>query len=135
MFEIVTPEERLRVRRDQKERVVWKMEEPITGDADAISVGRAFSELDSLYSEGFITAEPEADLSPYGLDRPYMELTLQVGGRDDVPEERISLLIGKPFSSDRRLVYVKQRNSPVVSLAKAGFVARLQNMIAQTPKS
>ena len=64
-----------------------------------------------------------------------MELTLQVGGRDDVPEERISLLIGKPFSSDRRLVYVKQRNSPVVSLAKAGFVARLQNMIAQTPKS
>lgn len=135
MFEVVTPEERVRVRRDQKQRVVWKMEEPATGDADAISVGRAFSELDTLYSEAFITADKEADLVTYGLDRPYMELTLQIGGRDDIPEERLSLLVGKPFPSDRNLVYVKQRNSPVVSLAKAGFVARIQDMVAQTPKS
>ena len=135
MFEVVTPEERVRVRRDQKQRVVWKMEEPATGDADAISVGRAFSELDSLYSEAFISADPEADLASYGLDRPYMELTLQIGGRDDIPEERISLLVGKSFPGDRSLVYVKQRNSPVVSLAKAGFVARIEDMIAQTPKS
>ena len=133
--EVVTPEERVRVRRDQKQRVVWKMEEPATGDADAISVGRAFSELDTLYSEAFITADKEADLVTYGLDRPYMELTLQIGGRDDIPEERLSLLVGKPFPSDRNLVYVKQRNSPVVSLAKAGFVARIQDMVAQTPKS
>ena len=135
MFEVVTPEERVRVRRDQKQRVVWKMEEPATGDADAISVGRAFSELDTLYSEAFISADKEADLVTYGLDRPYMELTLQIGGRDDIPEERLSLLVGKPFPSDRNLVYVKQRNSPVVSLAKAGFVARIQDMVAQTPKS
>ncbi len=135
MFEVVTPEERVRVRRDQKQRVVWKMEEPATGDADAISVGRAFSELDSLYSEAFITADPDADLGSYGLHRPYMELTLQIGGRDDVPEERISLLVGKSFPADRNLVYVKQRNSPVVSLAKAGFVTRIEDMIAQTPKS
>ncbi len=135
MFEVVTPEERVRVRRDQKQRVVWKMEEPATGDADAISVGRAFSELDSLYSEAFISADPDADLASYGLDRPYMELTLQSGGRDDIPEERISLLVGKSFPGDRSLVYVKQRNSPVVSLAKAGFVARIEDMIAQTPKS
>ena len=40
MFEVVTPDDRLRVRRDQKQRVVWKMEEPSTGDADAISIGR-----------------------------------------------------------------------------------------------
>ncbi len=135
MFEVITPEERVRVRRDQKQRVVWKMEEPATGDADAISVGRAFSELDSLYSEAFISADPDADLASYGLDRPYMELTLQSGGRDDIPEERISLLVGKSFPGDRSLVYVKQRNSPVVSLAKAGFVARIEDMIAQTPKS
>ena len=135
MFEAITPDERVRVRRDQKQKVVWKMEEPATGDADAIAVGRAFSELDSLYSEAFITADPEADLASYGLDRPYMELTLLIGGRDDVPEERISLLVGKSFPGDRYLVYVKQRNSPVVSLAKAGFVARIEEMIAQTPKS
>ena len=95
MFEVVTSDERLRVRRDQKQRVVWKLEEPSTGDADAISVGRAFSELDSLYSEAFVTADPEADLTTFGLDRPVMELTLQVGGRDNVPEERLSLLVGK----------------------------------------
>ena len=135
MFEVITPEERVRVRRAQMQRVVWKMEEPATGDADAISVGRAFSELDSLYSEAFISADPDADLASYGLDRPYMELTLQSGGRDDIPEERISLLVGKSFPGDRSLVYVKQRNSPVVSLAKAGFVARIEDMIAQTPKS
>ncbi len=135
MFEVVTPEDRVRVRRDQKQRVVWKLEEPATGDADAISVGRAFSELDSLYSEAFITADPDVDLGSYGLDRPYMELTLQIGGRDDVPEERISLLVGKSFPGDSNLVYVKQRNSSVVSLAKAGFVARFEDMIAQTPKS
>ncbi len=135
MFEVVTPEERVRVRRDQKQRVVWKMEEPATGDADAITVGRAFSELDSLYSQAFVTADPDADLASYGLDRPVMELTLQVGGRDDVPEERISLLVGKSFPGDDNLVYVKQRNSPVVSLAKGGFVARISDMVAQTPKS
>lgn len=135
MFEVITPDERLRVRRDQKQRVVWKMEEPATGDAAAISVGRAFSELDSLYSEAFVTADPEADLATYGLDRPVMELRLQIGGRDDVPEERISLLVGKSFPGDGNLVYVKQRNSPVVSLAKAGFVARINSMVAQTPKS
>ncbi len=135
MFEVVTPDERLRVRRDQKQRVVWKMEEPATGDADAVSVGHAFSELDSLYSQAFVTADPDADLASYGLDRPIMELTLQIGGRNDVPEERISLLVGKSFPGDGNLVYVKQRNSPVVSLARAGFVARINNMIAQTPKS
>ena len=134
MFEVITPDERLRVRRDQKQRVVWKLEEPATGDADAISVGRAFSELDSLYSQAFITADPDADLASYGLDRPVMELTLQIGGRDDVPEERVSLLVGKSFPGDGNLVYVKQRNSPVVSLARAGFVARINNMVAQTPK-
>ena len=135
MFEVVTPDERVRVRRDQKQRVVWKMEEPSTGDADAISVGRAFSELDSLYSQAFVTADPEADLASYGLDRPAMELTLQIGGRDDVPEERVSLLVGKSFPGDENLVYVKQRNSPVVSLARAGFVARINDMVALTPKS
>ncbi len=135
MFEVITPDERLRVRRDQKQRVVWKMEEPATGDADAISVGRAFSELDSLYSQAFVTADPEADLASYGLDRPIMELTLQIGGRDDVPEERISLLVGKSFPGDESLVYVKQRNSPLVSLARAGFIARINSMVAQTPKS
>ncbi len=135
MFEVVTPDERLRVRRDQKQRVVWKIEEPSSGDADAISVGRAFSELDSLYSQAFITADPDADLSTYGLDRPIMELTLQIGGRDDVLEERLSLLVGKSFPGDQNLVYVKQRNSPVVSLARAGFVARINDMVAQTPKS
>lgn len=135
MFEVITPDERVRVRRDQKQRVVWKMEEPATGDADAISVGRAFSELDSLYSQAFVTADPDADLTSYGLDRPVMELTLQIGGRDDVPEERVSLLVGKSFPGDENLVYVKQRNSPVVSLAKAGFIARINDMVAQTPKS
>ena len=135
MFEVVTPDERVRVRRDQKQRVVWKIEEPSSGDADAISVGRAFSELDSLYSQAFITADPDADLATYGLDRPIMELTLQIGGRDDVPEERLSLLVGKSFPGDRNLVYVKQRNSPVVSLARAGFVARINDMVALTPKS
>ncbi len=135
MFEVITPDERVRVRRDQKQRVVWKMEEPATGDADAISVGRAFSELDSLYSQAFVTADPDVDLTSYGLDRPIMELTLQIGGRDDVPEERVSLLVGKSFPGDENLVYVKQRNSPVVSLAKAGFIARINDMVAQTPKS
>ena len=135
MFEVVTPDERLRVRRDQKQRVVWKLEEPSTGDADAISVGRAFSELDSLYSEAFVTADPEADLANYGLDRPVMELTLQVGGRNDVPEERLSLLVGGSPPGDENLVYVKQRNSPVVSLARAGFIARINQMVALTPKS
>lgn len=135
MFEVITPDERVRVRRDQKQSVLWKMEEPVTGDADAVSVGRAFSELDSLYSEAFVTADPDADLASYGLDRPIMELTLQIGGRDDVPEERLSLLVGKSFPGDETLVYVKQRNSPVVSLARAGFVARINNMVARTPKS
>ena len=135
MFEVITPDVRVRVRRDQKQRVVWKMEEPAAGDADAISVGRAFSVLDSLYSQAFITADPDADLVSYGLDRPVMELTLQIGGRDDVPEERVSLLVGKSFPQDESLVYVKQRNSPVVSLTKAGFIARINNMVAQTPKS
>jgi len=135
MFEVITPEDRLRVRRDQKQRVLWKLEEPVTGDADAISVGNAFAELDTLYSEAFITADPEADLEAYGLDRPVMEITLQIGGRDDVPEERLSLLVGKTFPADRNLVYVKERSSPLVSLAESGFVARIRDMIAQTPKS
>ncbi len=133
MFEVVTPEDRLRVRRDQKQRVVWKLEEPSTGDANAISIGRAVSELDSLYSEAFVTADPNADLATYGLDRPVMELRLQVGGRNDVPEERLSLLVGKGLPGDEQLVYVKRRNSPVVSLTRAGFMARIKEMVALTP--
>lgn len=135
MFEVVAADQRVRVRRDQKQRVIWKMEEPTTGDADANAVGRAFSELDSLYSEAFVTADPDADLAIYGLDRPVMELTMQIGGRNDVPEERQSLLVGKSVPGDPNLVYVKLRNSPVVSQAKSGFVARITEMVSMTPKS
>jgi len=135
MFELVLPDNRVRLRRDQKEKTVWKLEEPVSQSADAVTVGRAFSVLDSLYADAFITADPDADIAIYGLDRPYMEVTMQIGGRDDVPEERLSLLVGKPFPGDRRLVYVKLRNSSVISLVKSGFVEHLKNMVAATPTS
>ena len=80
-------------------------------------------------------ADPDADMASFGLDRPYLEVTMQIGGRDDVPEERLSLLVGKPFPGDRRLVYIKLRNNPVVSLVNSGFVEHLKNMAAATSTS
>jgi len=135
MFEVILPDFRVRVRRDQKQKTVWKMEAPVSQNADAVSVGRAFDVMDSLYAEVFITADPDADMASFGLDRPYLEVTMQIGGRDDVPEERLSLLVGKPFPGDRRLVYIKLRNNPVVSLVNSGFVEHLKNMAAATTTS
>ena len=132
MFEVVTPDERLRVRRDQKQRVVWKLEEPSTGDATR-SRSDGFQRAGSLYSEAFVTADPEADLAAYGLDRPVMELTLQVGGRDDVPEERLSLLVGKSLPGTRTgLRQAKEQSRRVPDRGRVHcrineMVARLRN--------
>jgi hypothetical protein len=135
MFEVVEANRRVRVRRDQKEKTVWRLEEPVNQNANAITVGRAFSVLDSLYTEAFITNDPDANLAPFGLDKPSMEITLLIGGRDNVPEERLTLLVGKPFPGDNRLIYVKRRDNPAVSLVKSDFVKHLKTMISNTPMS
>ncbi|MBM3262697.1 MAG: DUF4340 domain-containing protein [candidate division Zixibacteria bacterium] len=132
MFEVVEGNRRTRVRRDQKEKTVWKLEAPIQGNADAVSVGRAFGLLDTLFVEAFITDDPQANLAPYGLEKPFMEVILQIGGRDNVPEERLSLLVGRPFPGDGRLIYIKRRDSAAVALTKSDFLAHLKIMIANT---
>lgn len=135
VFEIVRGKERWRVRRDEKQRVVWHLEEPTRQQADAVAVGRAFSVLDTLYAEMFVSNEPDADLSRFGLDDPQMRINLVMGGRNNAPEERLSLLVGKAFPGDRSLVYVKRRNSPEVALVKNRFVQELNKMIQNTPTS
>ncbi len=132
MFEVARENLRVRVRRDQKQKTVWKMEEPFRGNADAVSVGRAFNALDSVYTEIFVSDEADADMSHFGLDKPVMEITLLSGGRRNLAEERLSLLVGKPFPGDGSLVYVKRRDSPVVSLAKNSFLTALNRLIDNT---
>lgn len=135
MFEIVQGNNRLRVRRDQKERTVWKLEAPISSDANAITVGELFSVVDSLYFETFITDDPNANLSQFGLDKPSMEINLLIGGRDDLPEERQSTLVGRTFPGDNRLVYVKRRDNPAVGLVNAGFINKINILLLTSPTS
>ena len=132
MLEVVQGNYRLRVRRDMKEKVLWKLEEPFGGDADAVSVGKAFTALDSIYTEIFVSDDAGADMSRFGLDKPAMEITLLVGGRDNVPEEKLSLLVGKPFPGDENLVYIKQREGPTVSLVSNQFIVKLSRLISNT---
>jgi hypothetical protein len=132
MFEIVRGDIRVRVRRDQKQKTVWKMEEPFSGNADAVSVGQAFSALDSVYTQIFVSDEEGTDLSRFGLNTPSMEVTLLSGGRSNVPEERHSLMVGKAFPGDASLVYVKRRDNPVISLVKNSFLARLNSLVDNT---
>ena len=135
MFEVVRGDYRLRVRRDQKQKTVWKLEEPFSQNADAVSVGEAFSALDSIYTEVFVSDDEDGDLSRFGLDKPSMVVNLQVGGRGDVPEERISLMVGKQFSGDMNLTYVKRRDSPEISLVKNNFVTVINRLINNTSPS
>jgi len=132
MFEVTRENHRVRVRRDQKQKTVWKLEEPFRGNADAVSVGKAFNALESVYTEIFVSDEADADMSRFGLDKPSMEITLLSGGRGKLAEERLSLLVGKVFPGDGSLVYVKRRNSPVVSLTKNTFLTELNQLIDNT---
>ena len=132
MFEIAQGNNRLRVRRDQKERTVWKLEAPITSDANAITVGELFSVVDSLYFETFITDDPNANLSQFSLDKPSMEINLLIGGRDSLPEERQSLLVGHTFPGDNRLIYVKRRDNPAVGLVNSSFIKKINTLLLLT---
>ena len=132
MFEITQGSNRLRVRRDQKERTVWKLEAPINSDANAITVGELFSVVDSLYFETFITDDPKANLNQFSLDKPSMEINLLIGGRDSLPEERQSLLVGHTFPGDNRLIYVKRRDNPAVGLVNASFIKKINSLLLLT---
>ncbi|MBI4553496.1 MAG: DUF4340 domain-containing protein [Candidatus Latescibacteria bacterium] len=134
VFEVVQGAQRLRVRRDQKQKTIWRLEEPVRKEANAVAVGQAFAVLDTLRTLIFVTNEEAKDLSRFGLDKPSMEVHLTIGGRGDVPEERLSLLVGKPFPSNK-MVYVKRRDSPEIYLVDSKFVQVLTYMIRNTPVS
>jgi len=53
----------------------WKLAEPVEGDADAGALRRLVFLLSQLKAKG-IAAESAADLKPYGLDKPQVQLAV-----------------------------------------------------------
>lgn len=85
----------------------WRLEQPGSWPADAVSVRSFLSTLRSMRATDF-PADSPADLSPYGLDAPRLSVILTLG--EAKAETRI--LLGK--AGEQNDLYVQTSGAPVV---------------------
>lgn len=107
---------------EKDEKGDWKITKPVEIKADKAAVDDVLFELDSLKAQKFVTDAPK-ELSPYGLDKPQIEVSLY----EAYQTEPKTLLFGKKEGS---LVYVKDKDADTVSLVKDKIFKKLDEGIA-----
>jgi hypothetical protein len=98
---------------------LWRMTRPLQVRADSDRVNRALQQLRSAKVESFVTDDPHADLSAYGLQPADLDLWLGHGGT--MTE---GLHAGRGLTNNPGLVYAKREGwDGVITTAKDSLAA------------
>ncbi len=95
----------------------WRVEGPFTAPALTSTVQGMTNELAAPHCESYKAHEVN-DLQEYGLDKPYLTLTLTAGeGKEH------TLLVGAPITKDARSRFAKLAEQPAVFVLSDHFLA------------
>lgn len=97
---------------------LWRMIRPMEARADNPKIEDLLQKLQSLRVTRFVSDDPKADLEPFGLQSPELELGLALG-------TNLVCLIqsGKSSTNDASQVYVRRADPPGVVLVPAEPIA------------
>jgi hypothetical protein len=88
----------------------WQLKQPLEAKADAVKVRTLLRNLEELKAKAFIT-EAATDLSPYGLDRPSVQIHIWL----QETTEPLTILLGQE-DADKGGRYLKLPERPAVYL-------------------
>lgn len=104
----LVPKEGMTIELEKKDGL-WHMTEPLAGaNINSATVNTMLRTLTRVEADGFVTADKNADLSAYGLNKP--EYTFQVGAGDDM-----CLLQFSADAEDSEMMYVLNEATGLVS--------------------
>ncbi len=126
-IDVVSGTGKLSLRRDIS-ATKWVIIEPLKYPADSFQIDNIASSLQSLQATKVNTST--GDLSPFGLDKPGITVTITFSGTTPVTH---SLLIGGT-NFDETATYVKQPGSPDIYLAPTTTIGAIQNWLITPPK-
>lgn len=106
---------------------VWSIIEPVQDEADATAVGNAAESLKSLRTTGILT--DTADLAPYGLDKPGMQVKLATGGAQ--PKQHAFQLGDATFGGAN--YYIKTPDSPNVYVVSNSIIEPIKSWLTTPP--
>jgi len=109
----------------------WKIAGPFDASALASLVKPLTEEVANLRWERY-AAHSTTDLAAYGLEKPYLRLTLVATEKDKAkpeqqPEKERALLIGKPVDKTSKSRFAKLADSPAVGVIGEKVVAALDH--------
>jgi len=105
----------------QKSGTDWRLTQPIEAPADATTVRNLISAV--AEAEVKKTFEKVTDLTPYGLDKPFVKVTITVKGK-----ELPTILVGKATPVGYS-AYAKKTNEQTVLLTTAAFRAGMDKQV------
>lgn len=110
------------VKRDGKN---WRIVQPFAAAALAPTVEAMTKELADPRGDRYVVYAPK-DLKPYGLDKPFLQVTLH-GGRGDKAGTKHSLQIGSPTAPGAKTRYAKLADGRGVVVVSDALVAALDH--------
>lgn len=98
---------------------IWRMIHPLDARADTDRVNALLQRLEATRVARFVTDDPKADLDPFGLQSPELEILLKLG-----TNVVAGLRVGRSPTNDPQQVFAKAQNRPaVVTAARDEFSA------------
>jgi hypothetical protein len=95
----------------------WRLVRPRPARADAGRIERAFQQMQALRVERFVQDAPGADLEPFGLHQPALELSLHLDA-----DQVFSAQFGRSPPDSPDLVYARRSDYPnIVLLSRAAL--------------
>jgi hypothetical protein len=117
-----------------KEGENWKLTGPFSADVKADAVRPLAEELGNLSAEKYV-AHSAKDLTKYGLDKPYLRVTLPAAAPEKsatppvpTPTKATTILIGMPTEANPKARYAKTADSDAVVVLPEKAVAALDHV-------
>ena len=115
-----------------KEGEAWKLTGPFDAELKADAVRPLAEELANLTAEKYV-AHNSKDLATYGLDKPYLRITLPAPAPEKgvtplaTPAKPTTILIGKPTDTNAKTRYAKTADSDAVAVLPEKAVTALDH--------
>lgn len=100
----------------------WKMVQPVAADADLGAVTSAVVRLSELRASSFV-ADAKGDLSPYGVEKPILEVRWDASSPKQAGSTTSSLRIGSPLPDDPSKYFGVLTDFPAVFAIEAESLA------------
>ena len=107
---VAGPAGKFELQREATNRL-WRISKPDVARADNLKIAGLLANLQMLPIAHFQTDAPNADLEPFGLRPPALELTFALG-----TNRLLSLQFGKSPTNDSTLIFAKRDGEPAVVL-------------------